>query len=145
MKPLATMFHNLRFKLNHKIPEDEFVKLLKDNMTSQMGKLLQTSPITSLAELKREGLRVDRWFENTGKNMCSPVNEIEESQTLEDFADAVTVEEFNRQRKHEGVMKMDKDSEARYTRQRERESTNVLESVSSPARKTKVTRHGPHG
>jgi len=82
------------------VSEDEFVKLLKDNMTSQMGKLLQTSPITSLAELKREGLRVDRWFENTGKNMCSPVNEIEESQTLEDFADAVTVEEFNQQRKN---------------------------------------------
>jgi len=50
--------------LKHKIAEDEFVELLKDNMNSQMGGLLLTSPITSLAELKREGLRVDRWLRN---------------------------------------------------------------------------------
>jgi len=52
--------HNSHFKLKHKIAEDEFVEFLKDNMNSQMGGLLLTSPITSLAELKREGLRVDR-------------------------------------------------------------------------------------
>jgi len=93
--------HNLHFKLKHKIAEDEFVELLKDNMNSQMGGLLLTSPITSLAELKREGLRVDRWLRNTGRNMRSraAVNEIEEFQTLENLPDAVTVEEFNRQRK----------------------------------------------
>jgi len=93
--------HNLHFKLKHKIAEDEFVELLKDNMNSQMGGLLLTSPITSLAELKREGLRVDRWLRNTGRNMRSraAINEIEEFQTLEDLPDAVTVEEFNRQRK----------------------------------------------
>jgi len=70
-------------------------------MNSQVGGLLLTSPITSLAELKREGLRVDRWLRNTGRNMRSraAVNEIEELQTLEDLPDAVTVEEFNRQRK----------------------------------------------
>jgi len=80
--------------------EDEFVELLEDKMNSQMGGLLLTSPITSLAELKREGLRVDRWLKNTKRNMGSrPVNEIEEFQTREDFLDAVTVEEFNRQRK----------------------------------------------
>jgi len=39
------------------------------------------------------------------------VNEVEEFQTLEDLPDAVTVEEFN-----EGVMRMDKDAEAHYTR-----------------------------
>jgi len=73
--------------------EDEFVELLKDNMNSQMGGLLLTSPKTSLAELKREGLRVDRWLRNTGKNMRSraAVNEIEEFQTLEDLPDTVTV------------------------------------------------------
>jgi len=93
--------HNLHFKLKHKIAKDVFVELLKDNMNSQMGGLLLTSPITSLAELKREGLRVDRWLRNTEKNMRSraAVNEIEEFQTLEDLSDAVTVEEFNRQRK----------------------------------------------
>jgi len=92
--------HNLHFKLKHKIAEDEFVELLKDNMNSQMGGLLLTSPITSLAELKREGLRVDRWLRNTGRNMRrAAVNEIEEFQTLEDLPDAVTVEEFNLQRK----------------------------------------------
>jgi len=46
--------HNLQFKLKHKIAEDDFVDLLKDNMNSQMGGLLLTTPITSLAELKRE-------------------------------------------------------------------------------------------
>jgi len=46
--------HNLHFKLKHKIDEDEFVELLKDNMNSQMGDLLLTSPLTSLAEFKRE-------------------------------------------------------------------------------------------
>jgi len=60
----------LHFKLN-KIAEDEFVELLKDNMNSQMGGLLLTSPITPLVELKREGLRVDRWLKNTAKNMRS--------------------------------------------------------------------------
>jgi len=60
--------------------EDEFVELLEDKMNSQMGGLLLTSPITSLAELKREGLRVDRWLKNTKRNMGSrPVNEIEET------------------------------------------------------------------
>jgi len=75
---------NLHFKLKHKIVEDQFVELLKDNMNSQMGRLLLTSPITSLAELKREGLRVDSWLRNTGRNMRSraAVNEIEEFQTL---------------------------------------------------------------
>jgi len=110
--------HNLHFKLKHKIAEDEFVELLKDNMNSQMGGLLLTSPITSLAELKREGFTVDRWLRNTGRNMRSraAVNEIEEFQTLEDLPDAVTVEEFNRQRKiREGVTRMDKDAEAHYT------------------------------
>jgi len=29
--------HNLHFKLKHKIDEDEFVELLKDNMNSRMG------------------------------------------------------------------------------------------------------------
>jgi len=29
--------YNLHFKLKHKIAEDEFVELLKDNMNSQMG------------------------------------------------------------------------------------------------------------
>jgi len=28
--------HNLHFKLNHKIAEDEFVELLKDNINSKM-------------------------------------------------------------------------------------------------------------
>jgi len=94
--------HNLHFKLKHKIAEDEFVELLKDNMNSQMGGLLSspTSPITSLTELNREGPRVDRWLRNTGRNMRrAAINEIEEFQTLEDLPDAVTVEEFNRQRK----------------------------------------------
>jgi len=70
-------------------------------MNSQMGGLLLTSPITSVAGLKRESLRVDRWLRNTGRNMRSrsAVNEIEEFQTLEDLPDVVTVEEFNRQRK----------------------------------------------
>jgi len=54
--------HNLHFKLKHNIDEVEFVELLKDNMNSQMGGLLLTSPLTSLAEFKREGLRVDRWL-----------------------------------------------------------------------------------
>jgi len=36
--------HNLHFKLKHKIGDDEFVELLKDNMNSQMGGLLLTSP-----------------------------------------------------------------------------------------------------
>jgi len=63
--------HNLHFKLKHKIDEDEFVELLKDNVNSQMGGLLLTSPLTSLAEFKREGLRVDRWLKNTAKNMPS--------------------------------------------------------------------------
>jgi len=61
--------HNLHFKLKHKIDEDEFVELLKDNMNSHMGDLLLTSPLTSLAEFKKEGLRVDRWLKNTAKNM----------------------------------------------------------------------------
>jgi len=52
--------HNLYFKLKRKIAEDISVELLKDNMKSQMGGLLLTSPLTSLAEFKREGLRVDR-------------------------------------------------------------------------------------
>jgi len=59
--------HNLHFKLNHKIDEDDFVELLKDNMNSQMGGLLLTSPLPSLAEFKKEGLRVDRWLKNTAK------------------------------------------------------------------------------
>jgi len=63
--------HNLHFKLKHKIDEDEFVELLKDNMNSRMGGLLLTSPLTSLAEFKKEGLRVDRWLKNTAKNMPS--------------------------------------------------------------------------
>jgi len=63
--------HNLHFKLKHKIEEDEFVELLKDNMKSRMGGLLLTSPLTSLAEFKKEGLRVDRWLKNTVKNMPS--------------------------------------------------------------------------
>jgi len=46
--------HNLHFKLKHKIAEDKFVELLKDNMNSQMGGLLLTSPITSLAELREK-------------------------------------------------------------------------------------------
>jgi len=50
--------HHLHFKLKHKIVEGEFIELLKDNMNSQMAELLLTSPITSLAELKREGLQV---------------------------------------------------------------------------------------
>jgi len=54
--------HNLHFKLKHKIDEDEFFELLKDNMKSQMGGLLLTSPLTSLAEFKREGLRVVGWL-----------------------------------------------------------------------------------
>jgi len=93
--------HNLHFKFKLKIAEDEFVELLKDNMNSQMGGLLLTSPITSVAGLKRESLRVDRWLRNTGRNMRSraAVNEKEEFQTLEDLPDVVTVEEFNRQRK----------------------------------------------
>jgi len=56
--------HNLYFKLKRKIAEDISVELLKDNMKSQMGGLLLTSPLTSLAEFKREGLRVDRWTRN---------------------------------------------------------------------------------
>jgi len=63
--------HNLNFKLKHKIDEDEFVELLKDNMNSRMGGLLLTSPLTSLAEFKKESLRVDRWLKNTVKNMPS--------------------------------------------------------------------------
>jgi len=51
MKPFATMFPYARMRLC-------FRKLLKDNMNSQMGGLLLTSPITSLAELKRERLQV---------------------------------------------------------------------------------------
>jgi len=39
--------HNLHFKLKHKNAEDKFVELLKDNMNSQMGGLLLTSPLTS--------------------------------------------------------------------------------------------------
>jgi len=39
--------HNLHFNLKHKIDEEEFVELLKDNMNSQMGGLLLTSPLTS--------------------------------------------------------------------------------------------------
>jgi len=42
-----------------------FVELLKDNMNSQMSGLLLTTPLTSLAEFKREGLRVDRRIKNT--------------------------------------------------------------------------------
>jgi len=61
--------HNFHFKLKHKIDEDELVELLKDNVNSQMGGLRLTSPLTSLAEFKREGLRVDRWLKNTAKNM----------------------------------------------------------------------------
>jgi len=37
--------HNLQFKLKHKIAEDDFVDLLKDNMNSQMGGLLLTLTI----------------------------------------------------------------------------------------------------
>ncbi|XP_050745818.1 uncharacterized protein LOC127011782 [Drosophila biarmipes] len=58
--------HNLRFKLKRKIAEDECVELLKDNMNS-----LLTSPLTLLAEFKREGLRVVRWLKNTANNMHS--------------------------------------------------------------------------
>jgi len=66
-----------------------------------MQNMLLTSPIISLAELKREGLRVDRWLKNTVRNMRNraAVNEIEKFQTLDDLPDAITVEEFNRQRK----------------------------------------------
>jgi len=32
---------------------------------------LLTSPLTSLAEFKKESLRVDRWLKNTVKNMPS--------------------------------------------------------------------------
>jgi len=55
--------HNLHFKLKYKIDEDKLV------------------------ELKREGLRVDRWLRNTGRNMRNraAVNEIKEFQTLEDL------------------------------------------------------------
>jgi len=63
--------HNLHFKLTQKMDEDEFVELSKDNMSSQMGGLLLTSPITSLTEFKSEGLLVDRWLHNTAKNMPS--------------------------------------------------------------------------
>jgi len=63
--------HNLHFKLKHKIDEDEPVELLKDNTNSQMDGLLLTSLLTSLAEFKREGHRVDRWLKNTAKNMPS--------------------------------------------------------------------------
>jgi len=57
--------------VKHKIDEDEFVELLKDNMNSMMGGLLLTSPLTSLAEFRKEGLRVNRWLKNTVKNMPS--------------------------------------------------------------------------
>jgi len=63
--------HSLHFTLKHKIKEDEFVELLKDNINSQMGGLLLTSPLSSLAEFKMEGLRVDRWLKNTSKNIPS--------------------------------------------------------------------------
>jgi len=35
---------------------------MKDNMNSRIGGLLLTSPLTSLADFKKEGLRVDRWL-----------------------------------------------------------------------------------
>jgi len=38
----------------------ELVELLKDKMNSRMDGLLLTSPLTSFAEFKKEGLRVDR-------------------------------------------------------------------------------------
>jgi len=63
--------HNLHFKLKHKIAGNEFVELLKDNMNSQIGGLLLTFPLTTIAEFEREGLRVDRWLKNTAKNMPS--------------------------------------------------------------------------
>jgi len=63
--------HSLHFKLKHKIAEDEFVELLKDYVNFQMGGLLLASPLASLAEFKREGLRVDRWLKNTVQNMRS--------------------------------------------------------------------------
>ncbi|XP_070854740.1 myosin heavy chain, embryonic smooth muscle isoform-like [Drosophila suzukii] len=61
--------HNLNLKLKHKIAEDEFVELLKDNMNSHMGGLLLTYAITSLAELKREasGAPKDSLEEQTEK------------------------------------------------------------------------------
>jgi len=106
--------HNLHFK--HKIAEDEFVELLKDNMNSQMKGLVLTSPITSLAELKEEALRVDRWLRNTGRNMRSraAVNEIEEFQILEDLRTRSRWKNLTGSEKIlEGVMRMDKNAEAR--------------------------------
>jgi len=41
---------NFHIRLKYKVAEDKFVELLKDNMNSQMGGLLLTSPTTSLAE-----------------------------------------------------------------------------------------------
>jgi len=104
--------HNLHFKLKHKIAEDEFVELLKDNVNSRMGGLLLTSPITSLAELKREGLRVDRKLRNTGRNTRSraAVNEIGEFQTQSRWKNLT-----GSGKTHECVMRMDKDAEAHYT------------------------------
>jgi len=45
--------NNMHFKFKHKINEDEFVELLKDNMNSQMGGLLLTSPITKRSSKER--------------------------------------------------------------------------------------------
>lgn len=67
---------NLLLKLKHNIAEDEFVELLEDNMNYQMGGWL----LTSLAEHKKEGIRVDRWLKNHWKSMRSwPVSEIQHS------------------------------------------------------------------
>ncbi|KAH8351722.1 hypothetical protein KR084_005477 [Drosophila pseudotakahashii] len=84
--------HNLHFRLQNKLEEDKFVELIKDNLNAQMGSLLLTSPIRSLADLNKEG-------SNGRAARSRPVSELEDYQTPQDFPDAVTVEEFNRKRR----------------------------------------------
>jgi len=48
-------YNNLHFKLKHKIAEDEFVELLKDNMNSQKGGITTNIPNYLISGAQKRG------------------------------------------------------------------------------------------
>ncbi|XP_052858196.1 uncharacterized protein LOC128265978 [Drosophila gunungcola] len=130
LEDYISAMHNLQFKLRNKIPESNLVEILKENLNSQMGAFLLASSISTLAELKREGIRVEKWLKDK-RSRPRHVNEIINESEKGYEADDYQVEAFQNNRPPKGAGMSDR--RAGEDRSEKRHAETIKEATSSPA------------
>ena len=72
-----TDIHNLSFRLQTKLPEQQLVKIIKSNLRGNLAMMLFSSNILTLSDLQRECRKAEKVWKDTRPTKNKVVNEIE--------------------------------------------------------------------